>query len=123
MEKQEIREYKASLPLESRRQACDQALRSHPGHTPVIVLKSKGSKFRWQSQKFILPSYMPIGTVLYALRKSLRLGKTQGLFIFLDEMLPHLDAKVGDLHQRFQAEDGFLYLVAAQDADKGCSFS
>lgn len=123
MEKLEIREYKASLPLESRRQSCDQILRSHPDHIPVVVLKSKGSKFRWQCQKFILPSDMPIGTVLYALRKSLRLGKTQGLFIFLDEMLPHLDAKVGDLHQRFKAEDGFLYLVAAQDADKGCNFS
>ena len=123
MEKLEIREYKASIPLETRRQSCDQVLKSHPGFIPMVVLKSKGSKFRWQSQKFILPGDMPIGTVLYALRKSLRMGKTQGLYLFLDEMLPHLDARVGDLHQRFKAEDGFLYLVAAQDADKGSDSS
>lgn len=119
MEKLEIREYKASIPLEARRQNCEQIMQSHPAHTPLIVLKSKGSKFRWQSQKFILPYDMPIGTVLYAIRKSLKLGKNQGLYLFLDEMLPHLDARVGDLHQRFKAEDGFLYLVAAHDADKG----
>ena len=130
MEKVEISEYKASIPLEARRLACEQAVKAHPGMVPVIVLKSKTAKFQYYessrhlTQKYFLPRFilnpqLSIGTLLYALRKSLKLHKNQGFYLFLDQLLPHLDAKIGELHQRFRAEDGFLYLVATQDVDKG----
>lgn len=67
----------------------------------------------------MLNPHLSIGTLFFALRRSLKLQKNQGFFLFLNQIQPHLDAKIGDLHQRFKAEDGFLYLVATQDADKG----
>lgn len=62
---------------------------------------------------------MAMSAFLYTIRRYYKLSQNQGLYMYLCDTLPMLNAKISELHQRCADEDGCLYFVLAHQEDKG----
>ena len=62
---------------------------------------------------------MTIGNFICAVRKYMWLKPTEGLYLYLQDTLPMLNAKISDLYSKYHDEDGFLYMIYTHQEDKG----
>jgi len=66
--------------------------------------------------KFMMPRTFTIGEVLAVLRTRLDLSREEGLVLFANEKyMLRPNSKLEDVYARYKDEDGFLYLVYAEE--------
>ena len=101
--------FKRKYPLDARRRECESILSRHQGRIAVIVEPHEGSP-PIDKTKYLIPIDLTCGQFLYILRRRIRLGKEQALFLHARNSL-----LVGtDLVSKVSAdEDGFIYVKYA----------
>mmetsp|Transcript_1268 Transcript_1268/g.2017 ORF Transcript_1268/g.2017 Transcript_1268/m.2017 type:complete len:122 (+) Transcript_1268:3335-3700(+) len=119
IERVEIKQFKESVPFESRRAKSRKILEAHDTKYPLILLQSSSCRFKLPVQKFIIDGTMTVASLLYTIRKYIWVAPNQGLYLYLNDTLPMLNSKISELYQRFADEDGFLYFVYSHQEDKG----
>ena len=66
--------------------------------------------------KFMMPKAFTVGEVLAVLRTRLDLTREEGLVLFAKEKyMLRPNTKLEDVYNRYKDEDGFLYLVYAEE--------
>lgn len=118
-ERREVREYKEQIPLEARMQKVAELRSQRPGHCPLILLKARACSYTPPPQKYCVDGGLQVGTFLYTVRKQMTLKKSDGLYMYVGDMLPVLTASIGEVYREHADLDGFLYLVFSHEADKG----
>jgi GABA(A) receptor-associated protein len=86
----------------------------HPDRIPVIVRKCEGdaSLPDMDKRKFLVPSDLTIGQFTYVIRKRIKLGDEQDIFLFVASgTLPPSVATLKAVDDQHCAEDGFLYMT------------
>lgn len=64
----------------------------------------------------MMPKAFSIGEVLAVLRQRLELSRDEGLVLFANERyMMRPNAKLEEVYQKYKDEDGFLYLVYAEE--------
>ena len=64
----------------------------------------------------MMPKAFSVGEVLAVLRQRLELNREEGLVLFAHERyMMRPNAKLEDVYQKYADEDGFLYLVYAEE--------
>ena len=80
---------------------------------PVIIEKKRGSILNALTQhKFIVPSELTVGQLLYVIRKRMKLTSTQTLFFFINNTIPSSSSLISSLKTD---DDGFLYIEYDQE--------
>ena len=62
---------------------------------------------------------LTLAELLYSIRKTLKLKKTEGLYLYISDRLPPLNLSIGQLYLRSVETDGFLYITYMTQEDKG----
>ena len=66
--------------------------------------------------RFMMPKAFTVGEVLAVLRTRLDLTREEGLVLFAKEKyMLRPNTKLEDVYERYKDEDGFLYLVYAEE--------
>lgn len=118
-EQKVVREYKEQTSFASRRFKSIEIMKKHPGRFPLITLPAANSAVILPSEKYLIPGETTMGHFLYALRRTLSLPRTTGMYLYIYTIMPMLNSKVSELYERFSDEDGFLYLLYTDQEDKG----
>mmetsp|Transcript_15993 Transcript_15993/g.15918 ORF Transcript_15993/g.15918 Transcript_15993/m.15918 type:complete len:122 (-) Transcript_15993:680-1045(-) len=119
LDRNEIKKYKESIPFQVRKASYDKMMQENPGKYPAVLLKGNNCKYNIPLHKFALEGSMTMGTFLYTVRRYFKLSSKQGVYLYLCDTLPMLNAKISELHQRCADEDGCLYFVLTHQEDKG----
>lgn len=69
--------------------------------------------------KFLVPGDLLFAEFLYLIRKRIKLGNEQALFIYVNGTLPATSANFSSVYEEFKDEDGFLYVVYTGESSFG----
>lgn len=65
-----------------------------------------------EQKKYLVPSDLTCGQFLYVVRKRLKIGPTEAIYLFTQEgTIPSSSSLMADLYQEQKDDDGFLYLL------------
>jgi GABA(A) receptor-associated protein len=81
---------------------------------PVIVERSSACRdiAPIDKCKFLVPSDLTMGQLMYVIRKRIRLDASVALFLMVEgRSLAPVGSMVGEIYERHKGEDGFLYIT------------
>ena len=113
-----------SMPLEAKKEKSQKLMSDNPGKLPIILKKGKNSKLDLPQALYFLIRYLisssrTLGELIYSIRKTLSIPKTEGFYLFTSDRLPALSMTILQLYERLSDEDGFLYFTYTTQEDKG----
>ena len=104
--------FKNKLTFEKRKQESTNISKKYPGRIPIIVQKHCDSKLPEVDKcKYLVPKDMTMGQFLFVVRKRVKLGPEQALFITVNGTLVSSVKTIGDISCDLSDEDGFLYVI------------
>ena len=110
-------------PLCMRQEESERIRAKYPHKVPIIVTRHPSDKTLPDSKKikFLFPSNLTVGQLLYVIRKHVQVNSDTGLYIFAGEAqsLPPTAELLSSLYASYKSEDGFLYMVYAGESTFG----
>jgi len=103
--------FKQEHTFEKRKEVADKIRSKYPDRIPVIVEKvEKSNAPEIDKKKYLVPSDITVGKFVYEIRKHMKLGPEQAIFIFINGTLPPTASLMSDLYERNKDTDGFVYV-------------
>lgn len=98
-------------PFTKRKEECDRVRNMHPSRVPCIVQTRESTEERKLSRrKYLVPTELRSTELLYVLRKHLKIGPHEALFLFCGNRTLGADTVLGDIYKKSKSMDGFLYV-------------
>eukprot|EP00043_Microstomoeca_roanoka_P000917 m.29952 g.29952 ORF g.29952 m.29952 type:complete len:130 (-) comp10564_c0_seq1:2560-2949(-) len=123
--------FKEQYPLQARIEQAQRIKQKYSDRIPVIAEKFKKSNLPdIEKKKYLLPEDLTVNQFHYVIRQRVKLMPDQALFTYVmhektpgkpKPILPSATSKMGDIYQQYQDEDGFLYMIYANDDVYGSS--
>uniref|UniRef100_A0A6C0EJE2 Autophagy-related protein n=1 Tax=viral metagenome TaxID=1070528 RepID=A0A6C0EJE2_9ZZZZ len=103
--------FQATHPFQERKKEAGRILAKYPDRVPVIIEKHEkvGEIPELDKSKFLVPGDMTVGQFVYVIRKRIKLGPEQAIFMFVNNMLPATSSLLSTLYHEHKSDDGFLY--------------
>ena len=118
--------FKRSHSLQERLDQYRRVTETHPNKIPVVVEKSPISGRRSNpsipdidKNKYLVPGDLTVSQFMTLIRKRIKLGNDQALFIYVDGVLPPASAMFSTVYAEHRDEDGFLYVMYAGESSFG----
>jgi len=107
--------YKTRFSLSQRQEEANRVLKKYPDRIPVIV-ESNTKELVIDKNKYLVPAEITIGEFIYVLRKRIKLGPEQGLYIFLNNnIIPNTSTFISRIYANHKEKCGFLFLVITKE--------
>ena len=104
--------FRKNHPFEKRLQESNRILEKYPARIPIICEKHYGSDVPdIDKKKYLVPVDLTMGQLVFVIRKRIKLQPAVGLFLFVNNSIPPTSMLMGDVYQKYQNDDGFLYVV------------
>jgi GABA(A) receptor-associated protein len=104
--------FKLKSTFEKRKQESDNIKQKYPDRIPIIVQKHAKSTLNDVDKcKYLVPKDMTMGQFLFVVRKRVKLGPEQALFITVNGTLVSSVKTINDIYCDLSDEDGFLYVI------------
>lgn len=99
------------IPLEKRKAEAQRILDKYPDRIPVVITRYSKEKTipDIDKSKFLIPNDLTVGSLLYVIRKRLKLDADKALFLFFNDTIPPTSMMISELYENYKAEDFFLY--------------
>ena len=85
----------------------------HPDRVPVRVERRDDRIPDISNKKFLVPRDMPVGQFMLHLRQRLDINKSQGVFVFVNNVLPPNMSLMGQLYEEHKDHELMLNIVYA----------
>ena len=95
--------------LEQKRNYALRLLKKYPDTIPIILKKSNRYVPDLDKYKFIVPKEMTISQFIYAVRKRIKLGQDQSLFVFFGRELLNNMSTIYEIYETHRSDDDILY--------------
>jgi GABA(A) receptor-associated protein len=96
-------------PFEKRLNESKRMISKYTDRIPCIIETAHGLNL--DKHKYLIPSNLTIGQFITVVRKRIKLGETEALFMFTESnVIPPTSANMSHIYENFKHEDGFLYL-------------
>eukprot|EP00013_Stygamoeba_regulata_P000524 CAMPEP_0177631688 /NCGR_PEP_ID=MMETSP0447-20121125/1882_1 /TAXON_ID=0 /ORGANISM="Stygamoeba regulata, Strain BSH-02190019" /LENGTH=123 /DNA_ID=CAMNT_0019133187 /DNA_START=186 /DNA_END=557 /DNA_ORIENTATION=+ len=107
--------------LAERQAISKNILSRYPDRIPVIVEKAPNSDAPdLERKKYLVPANITVGKFVYEIRKNMKtLPPEKAIFLFVNNVLPPTAALMSQIYERYQAEDGFLYITYSGESTFG----
>lgn len=111
---------------EDRSSVSAQIVEQRPDRVPVVVVKCPGARVAdlpVGMTKFLAPADITIAKFVSEMRKHIKLGKQENLFVYAgDNLVVNPNLIMSQLYAKHKNDDGFLYVVYSdenvRDADR-----
>jgi hypothetical protein len=112
-----LRNYKEKVSYEKRCKDSNRIITKHPEHVPLIVDYSMDFILDNKQIKFLIPYNVNVPTVIYYIRKNLKIEPYEAIFVFIDDMLLNNTSSIGEIYEQYLIKhkiknDGDKYLYA-----------
>lgn len=97
--------------FEKRKEECSRIKKKYPERVPVIIEINNNNKNRLtlDKKKYLVPGDLTIGQFLYILRKRVKLGSEEALFLFINNHIMAPNTLLAHVQKNHRDKDGFLY--------------
>jgi len=103
--------FRKEHPFEQRRAESERIRAKYPDRVPVICEKAHGSNVPdIDKKKYLVPADLTVAQFMYVIRKRIKLPPEEAIFLFVGNVSPANAALLSAVHEKYQDEDGFLYL-------------
>ena len=90
----------------------ERILARYPDRVPIFVDKKEGSNVNEiERHKYLVPKDMTMGNFIFILRKNIDLKSNQGLFIFINNIVPPVAELMGCLYEKHKGDDNFMHVI------------
>ena len=104
--------FKQRVEFHKRAEESNRICRTYPNRVPVIVEPAiKCTVPIIDKNKYLVPADLTMGQFIYVIRKRIKLESEQGLFVFVNNILPSTSACITDVYEQYRDADGFLYVT------------
>lgn len=104
------KKFKDQYTLEERKKMSKTITEKYKDRIPIIVEKADSCKLKdMDKKKYLVPSDLTIGQLLYVIRKRIQLSPEKALFLFVNNTIPKTSSTVVQCFTENKDEDGFLY--------------
>jgi GABA(A) receptor-associated protein len=104
--------FKENNDEKKRRYESGHILKKYPDRIPCIIERKEGSDIASvDKNKYLVPSDLTMGQLLYVIRKRIKLAPEKAIFILIDDKIPCSMSPVSKVYTENKDEDGFLYIV------------
>ncbi|XP_058829510.1 gamma-aminobutyric acid receptor-associated protein-like [Topomyia yanbarensis] len=110
------RAFKEQHAFLKRKQEGDEIRRKYPERVPIIVEKAPKARIGdLDKKKYLVPSDLTVGQFYFLIRKRINLRPEDGLFFFVNKIIPTTSATMGSLYEEHHEEDHFLYIAYSDE--------
>ena|SRR3990167_10104294 len=107
--------------FDKRAQLSKKIRENHPNKIPVIVEPAKGIELK--TTKYIIGQDYTVGQFLVEIRKNIKVGKDEAIFLFCDyndgQILVPISSKMSEIYDKYKGSDGFLGFTVCKEATFG----
>jgi len=106
--------FKKKYSLIQRKNESRNIMLKYPARRPLICEKSPNSNDTIpliDKTKYLVPSDLTFGQMIFVIRKRLKLDPQVAIFLFIDNQLPPSSLLIGDVYEKYKDIDGFLYIT------------
>lgn len=104
-------QFKEEFTFEQRKAEATNIRVKYPDRASVIIEKLAGSNIDdLDKRKFLVPSDLTIGQLIWIIRKRIKLPSEKALHIYVHRTIPSSSITVGEVYEEYKDEDGFLYM-------------
>eukprot|EP01147_Barroeca_monosierra_P001917 gene1917-5006_t len=117
--------FKEQFSLQQRIDQADRIKLKYSDRIPVIAERYKKSNLPdIEKKKYLLPDDLTVNQFQYVIRQRVKLNSDQALFTYVvhektpgrpKTILPAVTRTMGDIYKEHKDEDGFLYMIYAND--------
>ena len=107
------------------RQEADRIMNKYPDRIPVLVTRNKNSSNTPEidKHKYLVPSDLTMGQLMFVIRRRLKLPPEKGLFLFVDGGVVSVSDLVSTVYYiSHDPDDGFLHAVFSCESVFGSTF-
>jgi len=109
-------DYKSRVPLAKRMEDSARVRAKYPNRIPVIAERApKCTLPLIDKNKYLVPSDLSVGHLVFVIRNRLKLAVEDSLFIFINRQLPASSTLLSALYQECADPDGFLYAIYSNE--------
>ncbi|KAL1236645.1 Protein lgg-1 [Trichinella spiralis] len=110
-------QYKTENAFDKRHAEGEKIRKKYPDRIPVIVERAPKCGLKdLDKKKYLVPSDLTVGQFYFLIRKRILLRPEEGLFFFVNNMIPPTATTMGQLYQDHHEEDLFLYIAYRFDS-------
>ena len=108
--------FKEEYTFADRYDECSKIMNKYPERIPCIV-ESKGIKNYnlLTKRKYLVPSDITIGHLIYVIRKRITLQQQDALYLFINNTLPSSTNLLKQIYTEHKDLDGFLYILVERE--------
>lgn len=109
--------FKLDVKLEDRIKQSSDIMVKYPDRVPVYVSKRKNSKYEdIDKHKYLVPKDITISQFICIIRRRLKLESHQGIFVFVNNILPPSSELMSTIYDENKDKDGFLYIEFSHES-------
>eukprot|EP00053_Salpingoeca_punica_P005434 m.54305 g.54305 ORF g.54305 m.54305 type:complete len:134 (-) comp13239_c0_seq2:634-1035(-) len=115
------RGFRQQHKFEKRKQEADKIRSKYDDRIPVIVERAKSTNIaEIDKKKYLVPADLTVGQFTYVIRKRIKLGPEQALWVFVEttdangktQQAQPLNSKpMSVMYDEYKDPDGFLYII------------
>lgn len=103
--------FKMRYSLIERQTETLRIIEKYPDRIPIICEKIASTLKELKKKKYLIPCDFTIGQFIYVLRQTLYLKSEEGLYLFINGIIPQTSLTLGDIYWHYKDIDGFLYIT------------
>lgn len=105
---------------EQRKEEATNVRIKYPDRAPVIIERLHGSDIDdLDKRKFLVPSDLTIGQLIWIIRKRVKLPAEKALYVYVNRTIPVASTSVGEVYEEHKDEDSFLYICYSGESTFG----
>ena len=108
--------------VNKRKQMSEKIIKQYPDKIPIICEKDPRSKLKdIEKTKYLMPKDLTVSQFHLIIRNKIELNQEESLFLLVDGKISLVgETRLGDIYEKYaNKEDGFLYIVYAEQLYKG----
>lgn len=117
-----LRNYKERVSYDKRCKDSNKIISKYHEHVPLIVDYSIDFILHDKQYKFLIPYNTNVTTVIYYIRKNLKLEAYEAIFVFIDDMLLSNTSSIGEIYEQYlikheikKNDDKYLYSYVSKE--------
>lgn len=101
--------------FEQRKKERNEILDKYPDRVCIYIEKQESCDTlpNLDKNKYLVPNSISIGQFIYVIRKRISLSKEHSIFLFANNVILSGTARMIEINDQYQSNDGFLYIKYA----------